>query len=219
MGAPSHLGEDTARNPLNGQAGPLLPYRGVPRDPQAHGALDVPGSATGWSRSPVMAKGGNMSWTRAVLAMVGLALIVGLGGCGGNPSSESPPANRGETAASGAPPASAPSSSAASLGTAQAAGPFQVTLSVLPAAPKVGDLKFQATVTRGGQPMRGAAVTVDLTMPSTGTNVPTATLNPAGDHYEGTVAVGTAGDWEAKVAISASGEDGAASYQFAVSPS
>jgi nitrogen fixation protein FixH len=109
----------------------------------------------------------------------------------------------------------APAVAGAALGTEQAAGPFQVTLSTDPAAPKVGETRFQAKVSRSGQPVSGATVRVSLSMPSMNMAGPEVTLKPAGaGEYEGTANLGMAGDWQAKTTVSAGADTGAAIYQL-----
>jgi hypothetical protein len=102
---------------------------------------------------------------------------------------------------------------AAPLGSEQAAGPFQVKLST-PATPKAGDTRFQASVTRNGQPVSDATVSVSLSMPSMQMAGPDVTLKPTGSQYEGTANLSMAGEWQAKTTVSADGESGSAVYQF-----
>jgi YtkA-like len=149
-----------------------------------------------------------------------LALLVALTGCGrAKEQTATPrvPTLGGGTP--GAPPSvgpggGAPAAAGVALGTQQAVGPFQVTLSTSPAPPKAGETRFEAKVSRDGQAVSGATVTVSLSMPSMKMTGPDVTLQPAGDHYEGAANLGMAGEWEAKTTVNASGETGTATYHF-----
>jgi YtkA-like len=136
-----------------------------------------------------------------------LALTWGLVGCrGGQEETTAPP-----------PPAGGPAAAEAALGTAQAAGPFQVTLSTDPTRSKVGETRFRAEVRRDGQPVTDATVNLNLSMTSMTMVGPEVVLKPTGDHYEGTANVSMAGEWEAKTTVSAGGDTGTAVYPFSVS--
>jgi nitrogen fixation protein FixH len=141
--------------------------------------------------------------TGALLFIGAFALAWGLAGCRGQTGQPA------ATPPSGAPPAVA----GAALGTEQAAGPFQVTLSTA-ATPKVGETSFQVKVARDGQPVNGATVAMSLSMPSMQMAGPEVTLQPAGSRYEGTANLTMAGEWEAKTTVTAGGETGAAAYRF-----
>lgn len=111
-----------------------------------------------------------------------------------------------------------PAATAPSLGTQQPAGPFQVTLSTDPAAPRVGDTRFEARITRDGQPATGATVRVSLSMPSMQMVGPEVSLEPTGDDtYAGMANLSMGGEWQADVSVSAGGESGTAVYQFSAS--
>jgi nitrogen fixation protein FixH len=145
-----------------------------------------------------------MRFSAAVSFLLGiLALLVALTGCG-----------RAREQTATPPGGVVPAAARVALGTQQAAGPFQVTLSTSPAPPKAGETRFQAKVSRDGQPVSGATVTVSLSMPSMKMTGPDVTLQAAGDRYEGSANLGMAGEWEAKTTVNASGETGTATYRF-----
>jgi hypothetical protein len=146
--------------------------------------------------------------TRLALSVLlgAVVLTVTVIGCrpAAEPTTAPPPGARG------------PAAVGASLGTTQAAGPFQVTLSTDPAAPKVGETRFAAQVTRNGQPVSDARVKVSLSMPSMSMAGPEVTLKAAGaGTYEATANLGMGGDWQAKTTVSAGEETGTAVHQFA----
>lgn len=143
------------------------------------------------------------------LAVTALALAGALAGCGGREQpTNSPPALTGSGA----------SVTAAALGSEAAAGPFQVSLTTEPAAPKVGDTRFRVTVTKDGQPVKEAAVTVSLSMPGMNMGGPTTTLQPVpkdtGGQYEGSASLGMGGEYQAKTTVTAGGDTGTAVFQF-----
>ncbi|MBI3911028.1 MAG: FixH family protein [Armatimonadetes bacterium] len=144
-----------------------------------------------------------------VLLFLGAGVLVWLiAGC-------APEQNQTET-----PPASvgAPKQAGAGLGTPQPAGVFQVTLSTEPSAPKMGEMRFRAHVSRDGQPVSDAQLNLSLSMTSMKMIGPEVTLEPAGDgEYEATANLSMGGGWEAKVTITAGGETGTAVYHFTVS--
>jgi nitrogen fixation protein FixH len=144
-------------------------------------------------------------WFGMGLAIAAVALTSMLVGCGGgsNQTTPSPSQTGSGTAATGT-----------ALGTAAAAGPFQVTLTTAPAAPKVGDTRFQAQVTRDGQPVKDATVTVSLSMPSMNMGGPETTLKPTGDRYEGTANLGMGGEYQTKTTVTAGSDMGTAVFQF-----
>ncbi|MCL5104623.1 MAG: FixH family protein [Armatimonadetes bacterium] len=104
--------------------------------------------------------------------------------------------------------------STAALGSEQAAGPFQVTLSANPSAPKVGNIEFTAKVVEKGQSVKNAKVKLTLEMP--GMPGPSVALAPMDDHYMGSADVSMAGEWKAKVEIAAGSQSGTAEYAFTV---
>lgn len=135
------------------------------------------------------------------LLLGALALTGPLAGC------------RGRTEPAATPPPGAPPVAGASIGTPQPAGPFEVTLST-ETPPKMGDTRFEATVTRNGQPVTDATVNLDLSMPSMQMAGPDVTLKPSGNDYEGTANLSMGGEWQAKTTVSAGGETGTAIYNF-----
>ncbi|HXG24514.1 MAG TPA: FixH family protein [Chthonomonadales bacterium] len=142
-----------------------------------------------------------------------LAVAWALAGCrGGEQTAAPPPTTMPPTSTT------APTATGATLGTEQAAGPFQVTLSTEPAAPKVGDTHFELRISRGGQPVTDATVQLSLSMPSMNMAGPEATLESGGEHYHTTAKLGMAGEWEARVTVTADGESGTATYRFSVAP-
>lgn len=150
------------------------------------------------------------STANGMLLLVGVALMWILSGCAGNDQPTTPP-----PAATGM---STPTGAGAALGTAQAAGPFQVTLSTQPAAPRSGDTRFQAKVTKGGQPVTDATVNLSLSMPSMNMAGPEASLQHMdGGSYEGTANLSMGGDWEAKTSVAGGGDTGTAVHRFTAS--
>lgn len=130
-------------------------------------------------------------------------VILLVAGCGRKTESTAP----GGTSAPAA-------SSAAALGSEQTTGPFQVTLSANPSAPKVGEVEFMAKVVQNGQPVKNAKVNLNLEMP--GMAGPSVAMGPMDDGYMGSVDVTMAGEWKAKVEIAADGKSGTAEYGFTV---
>jgi len=154
-----------------------------------------------------------------VLATALLALGWTLSGCrsGQDQGATSPQTSAPSSPSGGTNGAATPSPGGAALGKEQAAGPFQITLSTEPAAPRTGDAKFRAKVTRGGKPVKDATVTVKLDMPAMKMTGPEVTLKAAGDGYAGTGTLGMGGDYEAKVNVAAAGDKGTAVYHFMAS--
>lgn len=105
-------------------------------------------------------------------------------------------------------------SSAATLGSEQPAGPFQVMLSANPSSPNVGKVEFTARVVENGQPVKNAKVKLDLEM--TGMAGPSVELGSMDDHYMGAADVSMAGEWKAKMEIAAEDKKGTAEYAFTV---
>lgn len=147
-----------------------------------------------------------------------LALGWTLAGCGNNQEQTATPIGNTPTNSTATNAADAPTSTpetGAALGTPQEAGPFQVTLSLKPAQPKVGDARFTAKVTRDGQPVTNGTVKLDTSMPTMNMGDPdTALKHTRGGVYEGTLNLSMGGYWEAKVIISAGGATGTATYGF-----
>ena len=147
------------------------------------------------------------------LTVGALALTWALAGCGGGTDQTA----TAPSPSTGTPAAPTTTATAGSLGAEQTAGPFQVALTTEPAAPKVGDTRFRAQVTRDGQPVKDATVTVSLSMPSMNMGGPETTLTAAGGHYEGTANLGMGGEYQAKATVTAGGDTGTAVYRFSAS--
>lgn len=112
-------------------------------------------------------------------------------------------------------PPSAALSSAAALGMAQAAGPFQVTLTTDPAAPTEGAARLSAVVTRSSIPVDDAEVSAALSMPTMKMGGPNITLeHKGGGRYEGPVSLSMGGVWQAVVTVTDDGGTGTATYSF-----
>lgn len=121
----------------------------------------------------------------------------------------------GHKATTSVPGVAAPAVSlAATLGSEQAAGPFQVTLSANPSTPKVGKVEFTARVVEKGQPVKNAKVKLNLEMP--GMAGPSVELGSMDDHYMGSADISMSGEWKAKVEITAGDKKGTAEYAFTV---
>lgn len=153
-----------------------------------------------------------MTTLRIAPVLGALALVWVLSGCGGSQQTTGTPTT--------APPNEAGqpvSAVGASIGSEQAAGPFQVTLSTEPSAPKVGETRFTARVTKGGQPVKDATIAISLSMPAMKMEGPEVTLKAASDRYEGTANLAMGGDYEAKTTVSAGGDSGTALFQFTAS--
>lgn len=103
---------------------------------------------------------------------------------------------------------------AATLGSEQSAGPFQMTMSANPSAPKVGKVEFTVKVIEKGQPVKNAKVKLILEM--TGMAGPSVELSSMDDHYMGSADISMAGEWKAKVEIAAGSKNGKAVYAFTV---
>ena len=147
------------------------------------------------------------------LVLGALLLVWPLAGCGGNNQAPSVPPAGTDTG-----PGGAPAASAAALGTEQTAGPFQVTLATEPTEPKAGETRFEATVSRNGEPVTNATVNLELSMPSMKMMGPEVTLDHTeGGEYAGTAKLTMGGEWQAKTAVSAGGETGTAVYEFTAS--
>lgn len=146
-----------------------------------------------------------MQMIRKSAGLAGLTVMLAFAGCGPKPR-PAPPSSSAPVADPGAVP----------LGRADAAGPFQVTLSAAKEPVKVGDVRFTADVERAGTPVKDATVKVTLSMPSMGMPGPSAPLTWKDNRYAGTVKAGMAGDWQADVAVEASGQSGTAAFTFPV---
>ncbi|MHB1462467.1 MAG: FixH family protein [Armatimonadota bacterium] len=105
-------------------------------------------------------------------------------------------------------------SSTTALGSQQAAGPFEVTLSANPSAPKVGKVEFTANVVEKGQPVKNAKV--NLTLEMAGMSGHSVALASMGDHYMGSADMSMAGEWKANVEITAGSQSGTAEYVIGV---
>jgi hypothetical protein len=137
----------------------------------------------------------------ALSFIAGAALAWTLAGC------------RGQTDQGATPPPGASPVAGAALGTPQPAGPFEVVLSTENTA-KVGDTRFEAKVTRDGQPVTDATVNLSLSMPTMQMVGPDVMLKPAGEEYEGTANLSMGGQWQAKTTVTAGGDTGTAIYSF-----
>lgn len=152
-----------------------------------------------------------------------LALTFVVAGCnpGTDEAREAPPATTAPgPAATTTPPAGAAetTSPAAALGTAQAAGPFEVTVTTDPGAPKQGDTRLIAIVTRNGKPVDDAQVTTALSMPTMNMGGPTVELSHTeSGRYEAKTNLSMGGAWQAKTTVSAGGDTGTATHDFTVS--
>lgn len=142
----------------------------------------------------------------AVLLAVGSALV--FDGCGnGQAGNETAAANLAGNSVQ-------PTSKTTALGTAQAAGAFQVTLST--DKPLVaGKTLFHATVMQQAKPVKNATVKLNLSMPSMSMGGPEVVLKPSGDQYMGSADV-MEGDYQAVVMVSNAGASGTATYSFTV---
>ena len=157
--------------------------------------------------------------------LVGGIIMTGLlSGCNPQPEQTSatqhaaPPADAGTNAGTiaGTNAGTVTQAKGATLGTEQAAGPFQVVLTTPTIPPKVGETSFTAQVTRGGTPVTGATVDLKLSMPTMNMGGPEVTFAPTGDRYEGNANLGMAGEWQADVAVKSGNETGTAVYVFNV---
>lgn len=110
---------------------------------------------------------------------------------------------------------------AGTLGTAQSAGPFQVTLI---AAPQIGRTRFEARVTRNNLPVTGARVSISVAMPYhkhgaeggrlAPENIANVSLDPFFGQYARTVKTGMSGIYEARVIVREGDDKGIAVYRF-----
>jgi len=111
----------------------------------------------------------------------------------------------------GGEPAPAPQASAPSSQTP--ASNVDITLTTLPAPPKMGENTFEAMVMMGGQPVTDADVTVELfmaAMPSMNMaemRNSVALKHEGGGRYRGMGNVMMAGSWDATVSVKRGGQD------------
>lgn len=128
------------------------------------------------------------------------------------PAETAPTASGNQVATTGA----APTTAGGALGTSQAAGPFTVVLNTAKNPPEVGEARFTADVTRDGQPVNAATVTLKLSMPSMNMGGPEVTLTPVEGHYGGVADLSMAGEWQADVVVTSGNDTGTATYVFTV---
>ena len=112
---------------------------------------------------------------------------------------------------------------AAKLGTPQAAGPFQVTLTTIPAVPQSGSNLFRVEVIRKGEVVSDAQVALTLTMPihrhgGRSGREPKISCNLAFQNgaYAGRARLPMSTTWRAQVDVKTATEKGTALYQFRV---
>jgi hypothetical protein len=112
-----------------------------------------------------------------------------------------------------------PEATAADLGTEQAAGPFQITLSADGPEIRPRETRFRSQVGRGVQPVTDAGVVLTLQAPGTETAGPLVTLQHEGDgRYSGSAALRVPGRWTATVTVTDADQTGTAVYEFDVRP-
>ncbi|MBW3625086.1 MAG: FixH family protein [Armatimonadetes bacterium] len=149
-----------------------------------------------------------------------LLISVALAGC--NPAddktAENPtlPAAESNAPVADVPPESAagPTATPAALGTEQAAGPYQVTLTTRPQPPTVGSTQFTANVTQNGAAVIAANVNLQLSGP--GGMKKTITLVPVEGHYGAAEVLAVHGPWTADINIKQGDNVGSAIYTFDV---
>ena len=162
--------------------------------------------------------------TTSFRTLLGVLLLAGgLMGCSPQAEQASAPAETApaETAPATTGTASAttgatPATAGAALGTSQAAGPFTVVLNTARNPPEVGEARFTADVTRDGQPVNAATVTLKLSMPSMNMGGPEVTLTPVEGHYGGVADLSMGGEWQADVVVTSGNDTGTATYVFTV---
>ena len=162
------------------------------------------------------------TFSKIPLAITTLALIWTLAGCGGNTEPETSPVAMSDNSAPMADDmkmaTDTSAKNGATLGIEEKAGPFQVTLTTVPVAPKVGDAKFGVTVMRDGKPVTDATMKLNLTMPSMNMGGPSVTLqHKAAGVYEGSAKLGMGGAYQGEVVVNAGGDTGTALYDFSAS--
>lgn len=109
----------------------------------------------------------------------------------------------------------------ARLGVSQKAGPFQITLTTIPAAPQSGSNRFQVQVSREGKAVKNALVKLTLTMPlhrhggrSDREPQITRNLGFVQGAYQGQARLTMAAVWLTKVDVKTSTGKGTAFYRF-----
>ena len=159
-----------------------------------------------------------MSYRTFVGAILGLGVLLSLtiiSGCGERQEAAEAPAATTTTPPSTTAAPATTDATAASLGAAQAAGPFQVTLTAVPEEPKEGETQFVATIMRDGKPVEGADVELALSMPTMNMGGPTVELDhKEGGRYEREANLSMGGMWQATVTVKDEGETGTATYTF-----
>lgn len=102
------------------------------------------------------------------------------------------------------------------LGMAHMAGDFEVTLTTEPPVPQAGDNRFVVSVSRDGQAVQDATVSVDFSRPANQPPAFSVTLARNNHLYDGTATLPEPGDWEARINVQSGDTKGTALYQFRV---
>lgn len=145
----------------------------------------------------------NTGYKLFIVASLALAAI--LSGCSAQETTTPVPAG---------PAATAPSKNA--LGTDVQGEHFSIRLETEPAEPKVGKVKFTATLLHHGTPTENATVKLAISMPTMGHGGPEAELKHVGAGvYSGEVDLQMEGDTQAKITVDQEGHPGEATFDFA----
>jgi hypothetical protein len=151
--------------------------------------------------------------TGLIAAAAALA-VASLSGCS---EPEKPAAGTNSASGQPAQPPAAPTPVQAEFGKQQAAGHLEFTLNVEPEKPKVGEVKFLATIGHHGEPHGGATVNLMLNGPPATTDDTSVKLAQTfTGKYEGTAKLTEGGDWEAKVDVSDGHDAQSFLYKFTV---
>lgn len=134
-----------------------------------------------------------------------VVLVSGLVGCGDNSS---------------VPPKSSSGASSSAAAAEKDAGPFKVSLKTVPADPKAGTTAFEIAVTRDGKPVSDATVSLTLSMPAMpGMKASEVALaGGANGIYKGSGNLSMAGEWDAKVSVKSSADEGSVSFKTNAAP-
>ena len=101
------------------------------------------------------------------------------------------------------------------LGTEVQGEHYSIKLEADPTEPKVGKVKFSATILHHGTPTEGATVKLTTSMPAMGHSGPEAELKSVGGGvYSGELEIGMAGEFQATVAVDQEGHTGEAKFDF-----